>query len=187
MTTLVFKNRPNELVTTTDGRKIWASRSVAVVMVAIAQILTGKNHAEIYVAIGKRGKAMPDKSGFWNLPCGYLDFAEAGYEAAKRESWEEIGLNVDEILNEKEVIFTHLDQPWHVKSEPDENRQNVTLRYGFFFKSIESLPKLIANNCCEENEVEEALWVNMKDLDKYEFAFGHDKVIKNYWNMLGEA
>jgi len=189
MTTPVFNNKPNECVTTTDGRKIFNSRSVAVNLVAFAQIESGLNEGEICVAIGKRGKAMPDKPGFWNLPSGYLDHNESGVEAAKREAWEELGLNVDEIIENNTVVIKHLDQPWFVKTAPDENRQNVTLRYGFMFNvpTINDLPKLIANNDCEPNEVDEALWVNMNELDNYEFAFSQLTVIWDYFRLLSES
>jgi 8-oxo-dGTP pyrophosphatase MutT (NUDIX family) len=184
MTKPTFKNVPNELVTTTDGRKVWISRSVAVTIVIFAYVKD-----DIYVAISKRGKAMVDKPGLWNLPAGFLDYSESADEAVKREAWEEVGLNVDDIVKKYDIEVEHLDQPWFVKSTPDENRQNVTLRYGFMFKadSIEKLPKLIANNDCPEpNEVEQALWVKLEDLEDYEFAFDHDKVIWQYYNLLGE-
>ena len=89
----VFKNRPNEMVTTTDGRKIWVSRSVAVV-----GIITCYSRNQRYFAIEKRGTAINlDKQGLWCLPCGYLDWDESGPDAIRREAWEEIGLNLEEL------------------------------------------------------------------------------------------
>ena len=177
-----FKNRPNELVVTTDGRKLFHSRSVAVNLVLLAQVV--EDGWNTYVAIGKRGKAMPDKSGLWNLPAGYLDFDESAPDAARREAWEEVGLDINEILKTHEIIKEHLEQPWYVKSTPDENRQNVTLRYGLMIKVLntDSLPVLVANNDCEPNEVDAAMWININELNNYKFAFGHDKVITDYYH-----
>jgi len=171
-----FKNRPNELITTTDGRKLYHSRSVAVVAVLCCLNTTDDKY---YFAIEKRGTNPGlDKQGLWCLPCGYLDFNESGKEAAKREVWEEIGLNLDE-YESLMLEGPTLEQPWHVKTEPDENRQNVTLRYGMnFIKN--PMPKLIPNNDAEPNEVAEAKWVTIEELRDYEFAFNHDNIIREY-------
>jgi 8-oxo-dGTP pyrophosphatase MutT (NUDIX family) len=178
MTSLTFKNRPNELVTTTDGRKLYHSRSVAVVGVLCCYSVEEEKY---YFAIEKRGTAPGlDNQGLWCLPCGYLDWDETGPQAFAREVWEEIGLDVEKL--KKYAINGHsLDQPWFVKTSPDENRQNVTLRYGMVFVKND-LPRLIPNHACEPNEVADALWVPYSDIivGKYKFAFNHDSVIKEF-------
>jgi 8-oxo-dGTP pyrophosphatase MutT (NUDIX family) len=174
----MFKSRPNELITTTDGRKLYHSRSVAVVVVLACMDTNGAYK----FAIEKRGTNPGlDKQGLWCLPCGYLDWDESGTQAVKREVWEEIGLDLDEYKDVELPGSPGLEQPWFVKTSPDENRQNVTLRYGMTFIKRE-LPKLTPNNDCEPNEVADAQWVNYSDilLGKYEFAFNHDKVIAEY-------
>ena len=171
-----FKNRPNELITTTDGRKLFHSRSVAVVVVLCCLNTTDDKY---YFAIEKRGTNPGlDKKGMWCLPCGYLDWDESAPEAARREVWEEIGLDTDE-LSKTALHGPGLEQPWFVKTQPDENRQNVTLRYAVHFCKA-SLPQMTANNDCEPNEVAEAIWVTYGDISKYEFAFNHDKIIQEY-------
>lgn len=180
MTRPSFKNRQNELITTTDGRKLYHSRSVAVVIVLACLGPDGC----LKVAIEKRGTAPGlDKQGLWCLPCGYLDWDESGPDAARREVWEEIGLDLDEYLPSQLPGSPGLDQPWFVKTEPDENRQNITLRYGLIFVKQE-WPKLIVNNDCEPNEVADAQWVRLSDIksNKYEFAFNHDKVIEDFFH-----
>lgn len=170
----VFKSIPNELITTTDGRKLFHSRSVAVVL-TLAVLCGG----EYYIAIEKRGNAPGvDKAGLWCLPCGYLDWNESGSEAVKREVWEEVGLNLDDY---KDVIINGptLDKPWHVKTEPDENRQNVTLYYGLVIIQ-KKLPIMTPNNDCEEGEIANAGWMMQKDIGNYEFAFNHDKIINEF-------
>ena len=173
-----FKNKPNECVTTTDGRKIWVSRSVAVVGVFCCFNVEDNKY---YFAIEKRGRNPGlDKPGLWCLPCGYLDHNESGSDAIIRESWEEIGLDIDE-LYKKIIYLPNLEQPWYVKTEPDENRQNVTLRYGFTF-FYQGLPNLNPNNDCETDEVSDAVWATYEEIsrNKYEFAFNHDKIIIEY-------
>jgi len=174
----IFKSRPNELITTTDGRKLYHSRSVAVVVVLACMDSNGFYR----FAIEKRGTAQGlDKQGLWCLPCGYLDWDESGTQAAKREVWEEIGLDLDDLKKVELPDSPGLEQPWFVKTEPDENRQNITLRYGMVFIKMQ-LPKLNANNDCEPNEVAAAEWATYSDivLGRYEFAFNHDKVIKEF-------
>jgi 8-oxo-dGTP pyrophosphatase MutT (NUDIX family) len=176
-----FRNRPNELIITTDGRKLYHSRSVAVVMCLVVMDPNGFYR----IAIEKRGTAPGlDKQGMWCLPCGYLDWDESGPDAVKREVWEEIGLNLDEY---KDLVIAGptIDQPWFVKTTPDENRQNVTLRYGMVIVKKE-LPVLKPNNDCEPNEVADATWASLSDiiLGNYEFAFNHDNVIREFFSKF---
>jgi 8-oxo-dGTP pyrophosphatase MutT (NUDIX family) len=175
--TPIFKNRPNEQIVTTDGRKLYHSRSVAVIMV-----LLGQQDDGYYVAIEKRGTAPGlDKQGLWCLPCGYLDWDESGPEGIARELWEEVGIDVRMIKDSLDGKY--LNQPWFVKTDPDENRQNVTLRYGMVSYTLR-LPVLNANNDCEPNEVAEAKWIPLKDIGKYEFAFKHNEVIMQFLTKL---
>lgn len=178
MSIVSFKNRPNECVTTTDGRKLWHSRSVAV-----AGVFCCFTSGEHYFVIEKRGNNPGlDKQGLWCLPCGYMDWDESGPEAMAREAWEEIGLDLNE-LKASIIPGPTFDQPWYVKTDPTEIRQNITLRYGFTFVKFD-LPKLNPNNDCEPNEVADAKWIKLEELGNYEFAFGHDQVIKDYANRF---
>lgn len=183
-----FKNRQNECVTTTDGRKIWAGRNVAVVGVFLA--LHKKN---LYVVAEKRGQNPNlDNRGRYCVPCGYLDWDETTEEAIRREAWEEIGFDIDDLL-EKYKITTegnYIDSPWGVNSDPTSNRQNVSIRYGMclIVPDEEQLPKLTPNNDCEPDEVGDAFWIdlgymltpNYDVLKQYDFAFKHDKLIQEF-------
>ena len=175
-----FTNIHNEEVTTTTGKKIWNSRSVAVSATILAQC-----RGVVYVAIGKRGKGCPDKVGFWNLPCGYLDFNETAGDAAKRELWEEIGLDVDDVILKSIDSESYFTDPWNVNSKPTESRQNVSLRFGSWIH-VEELPVLKPGNCSEPDEVEDAKWVHVAEIQngKYSFAFGHDQVILEFRQFI---
>lgn len=162
-----FNNKPNECVKTEDGRTVWLSRSVAVTVTVILRTDEGA-----FVLVGKRGKDCPDEVGKWCLPCGYLDYCETGWEAAQRETWEEVGLDVSKWINE-------YSQPWFVNTDPSENRQNVSLRYGCF-KDVDELPPLVPNNEGEGEEVQDAMWMPVWEVKNNEFAFNHDKAISDF-------
>jgi 8-oxo-dGTP pyrophosphatase MutT (NUDIX family) len=179
-----FKNKPNELITTTDGRKLYNSRSVAVTG-CIGAHLNGK----FYFVIEQRGNAKGlDSPGKWCVPCGYLDWNESGSDAIRREAWEEVGIDM-EVLDTKYSVLAEADymnQPWWVKTEPDENRQNISLRYGrvYILEDDQELPKLTANNDCEPNEVAYAKWVTLDESNGYEFAFNHKEVLFDFYNLI---
>lgn len=152
-----------EVTSLEDGKRYWVSRSVAV-----STFLFLRGVDEIYVLANKRGKGSADFQGLWNCPCGYLDFDETGEEAAVREVREETGY----ILDIKELI---LDK---VITCPSQNHQNVTLRY-FCEKSLTEVKKKEGElEGGEEEEVEEIKLINIKDVDNYEWAFGHKEIIK---------
>lgn len=165
-----FNNKKNECVTTTEGKEIWVSRSVAVTLTCIALY-----KGEFYVLISKRGPDCPDNVGKWCLPCGYLDWNETGVEAVMREAWEEVGLDLSPWIYDDE-------QPWYVNTDPSENRQNISLRYGMFINiGYEELPVLIPNNEGEGREVDDAIWMPIRDIDSYDFAFNHCQSIKDFY------
>lgn len=152
-----------EVTSLEDGNRYWVSRSVAV-----STFLFLRDGCEIYVLANKRGKGSADYQGLWNCPCGYLDYDETGEEGAVREVKEETGY----ILESKDLV---LDK---VITEPSQNHQNVTLRY-FCEKNISEIKKEEGEiEGGEEDEVEEIKLINIKDVDNYEWAFGHKEIIK---------
>lgn len=170
-----FNNIPNQSYKI-DNKVFWDSRSVAVNCVIFLNM-----DNNIYVLIGQRGIGTPDNQGLYNIPSGYLDFSETGSEAVKREVWEETGFDLNSIDS---PIMSFLDQPWHVNTDPSANRQNVSLRYGIYFDS-ESLPKL-TNKYSEPNEVADLKWINIDNLNQYEWAYDHDQLILQFKNILDE-
>lgn len=142
-----------------NGKLYWYSRSVAV-----SHFVFAKDKDDNWcVLANKRGLGTPDYCGFWNVPCGYLDFNETAEEAAQRETYEETGIFV-----KKEDI--HL---FHVNSSPTSNRQNVVFSFSSFVNEPCDSFKLTADGS-EENEVAELKWIPIADIDKYKWAFDHD-------------
>jgi 8-oxo-dGTP pyrophosphatase MutT (NUDIX family) len=174
-----FKNKPNEATTTADGRKIWLSRSVAVVsQVVIRNTKTN----EFYTAIVKRGPASLGSIGLWCYPCGYLDWDETAREAAIRETFEEAGLDIEGLITASEPAmfvykFPHLNStPWHVDSLPDHHRQNVSLSHCFYFETESDILPIISSVNCEVGEVDQVKWVTLKEVigsTDYPMAFDH--------------
>ncbi len=170
-----FKNRHN-LSHNVGGKVVWESRSVAVNCVVVAGSII-----KPYVLLGKRGKGVPDGIGLFNVPSGYLDWDESGTEAVYREVWEETGL----YLPDQKIIINNLLNPWYVNTQPDENRQNISLRYGCVIGLIGNELPLLTSENSEPEEIEELSWVPVSELSQYKYAFKHDIVIKQYLNLIG--
>jgi ADP-ribose pyrophosphatase YjhB (NUDIX family) len=112
------------------------------------------------------------------LPCGYLDWDESGRDAAIREAYEEIGIDLTGKLP---------SQPWFVQSDPGkDSRQNVTLRFGAvidldaianeFEDGTPRLPDLKVST-----EVQQVQWATiyaaMNDID---LAFNQSEILGDF-------
>ena len=158
-----------------DGKFLgWFSRSVAVLALIHVYGKDGRH----YVLASQRGKGTPDPEyvGKWNLCCGYLDFNETGKESVIREVFEETGVNIS-----NETI-----RSIGVNTDPTtDKRQNVTLRYVVALsKDKEVYERQFSHKNNEKDEVGEIKFIDYRDIDKYEWAFGHDKIIKNPLNNI---
>lgn len=164
---------------------VWESRSVAVTFILV--VFKGNGDGP-FILVSKRGPSAADFQGKMNLVAGYLDWDETSVEAVFRESWEECGINVMQLIHDSNVIVDNLSQPWYVNSRPRENRQNVTLRYGLVLKlKTNDLPEVTTENNEVEGETEEILWMPSIEVDKHSWAFGHDEVIKEYEKITAES
>lgn len=146
------------------GKEYWVSRSIAVVIKVTA---IDENGLEYVLAV-QRGKGTPDSEfvGSWCLPCGYLDFDETIKEAACRELKEETGL---EISPSKFNLVGINDEP------ESDKRQNVTFRYVVNLWRINYHE--LTNKYSEKNEVSNIKWIPINELNKYKWAFNHNKLI----------
>lgn len=164
---VIFINMKNFPLKDENGKEWWISRAVAVTG-CIFTLLNGK----WCVLANKRGEGTPDFQGMWNMPCGYLDFDETTVEAVIREVYEETGVRV----NPNRLHF------WCFSDSPKQNRQNVSFRY---YALIDAQPGNISvgtgnGRGGEEDEVSAIGWIPIKDVGNYEWAFGHDCIIKEF-------
>ena len=139
----------------------WFSRSMAT---AIFVFCLDKN-GNLYVLASERGKGAADFQGYWNCPCGYLDFNETTKQCAIRELEEETGIRIDESVVR---FINYEDDP------VTANHQNVTFRFGANITdhTIEQL-STFSHKGNEKNEVGQIAWIPVKDIDKYQWAFNH--------------
>src|SRR5581483_1904621 len=129
------------------------------------------------VLLTKRGPSVTS-SNLWCNPCGYLDCDESATEAIHREIWEETGLEIEKC----NIVVNHLNEPFKVNTDPNINQfQDVILYFGACIKSNQEPPLTIEN--CEEGETLDVKWVPLTELGKYQFAFNHDKRIKEFLNQ----
>lgn len=148
-----------------DGNFIgWFSRSIAAAIFVFCRDKEG----DLYVLASERGKGAADFQGYWNCPCGYLDFSETVKQCAMRELYEETGISVPEEC----VYFVSYED------KPSANRQNVTFRFGVYdsSKTIEQLSDFSKENN-EEDEVGEIAWIPVSEIGSRQWAFNHDKTI----------
>ncbi len=165
-----FKNKENEKVVLSDKRTVWLSRAVAIVG-TVCLIKDGTP----YFLIGQRGEGAADFHGLWNIPCGYLDWNETTGEAFIREVWEECGVNIQSLLDDKKSIKIDFSKtPWDVNSRPSENRQNVCVHHALV-AIVDELPTPEIQNIVEHDEVSDVKWVSINNLHNYEYAFKHQE------------
>lgn len=148
-----------------DGKQYWISRSCAV----LAVIFVINSNREVFVLANKRGPGAADFHGFWNCPCGYIDFDETGTEAAAREVFEETGYKI----NHK---FLRL---YGVQTDPKENRQNITIRYFSIIRHKDLLKSQPVGG--EDQEVSEVKLIPINNIRLYKWAFNHDKIISEIY------
>lgn len=161
-----MKNFP--IIDKNTEREYWISRSIAVVVFVFAEDVFG----ETYILAEQRGKGTPDPEyvGKYCVPCGYLDFDETCAQAAQRELIEETGLNFP-VKDFKLVSINDIPE--------SDKRQNVTFRYVINSNiPVEDLCKLFTTKNSEKDEVESIKFIKLSNIDNYEWAFNHQKLIK---------
>jgi O-acetyl-ADP-ribose deacetylase (regulator of RNase III)/ADP-ribose pyrophosphatase YjhB (NUDIX family) len=96
----------------------------------------------------------------WALPGGFVDYGESLEQAVIREAKEETGLDLIEL------------KQFHTYSEPDRDPRFHTIGTVFIAKA-KGKPK--AGDDAKGLKV-----VNLKDIQKLDFAFDHKKIIQDY-------
>jgi len=124
---------------------------------------------------------MPDAPNKWCAPCGYMDWDESGWDALRREVYEETSFFIDKY--KKFIVYDHEKEPFYVKTDPDENRQNIALNYMLIFDFEKTgLPKEIEK--FKDSEITEIKWISLADVDDYPWAFQHDARIEMAFKKL---
>ena len=164
-----FKNKTNKLHIVKDefnnSKQIWESRSVAVI-----GIIFGLRDNKLFILAEKRSDTMMDAPGKWCLPCGYLDWDETGWEAIKREIFEETTLNLDDY--KEHIVEDNNQQPFFVNTSPSENRQNIALSYCIVFDfPYDEFPEHLEKHAGDEVAV--VKWIPYEKRNNYAWAFSH--------------
>lgn len=153
------------------GKLFWYSRSIAVTLFTFCKNQNG----ELCILANLRGKGTPDFQGYFNAPCGYLDYHETGEMGAQREVMEETGVDVP--IEKIKLIETD--------TSPNLNKQNVSLRYcAILDGTIEDYP--LSKSNMEKDEVDEILWIPISNVDEYLWAFNHDEDIKRIYDLISK-
>ena len=173
-----FGNRQNECVMLQDGRTVWLSRAVAINVILLLEM-----NNQLFVAMEQRGPNSADFQGMWCLPCGYLDWDEYAHEAVRREVWEEIGIDILDLMEEK-CIAHYIFQPWHVNTSPAENRQNVSLSHAIHFTDTD-FPRLTLGE--QEGESSATEWKPVSWIYENQdlIAFNHALKVDSFLRLRG--
>lgn len=153
---------------TKNGKEYWVARNVAVSCFVFTSI-DGVWH----VLANKRGDGTPDYQGYWNAPCGYLDFDETTSEAAMREVYEETGVKLNKV-----TFFGFNDSP-------RDNHQNVTFRYYSIISDPQLVNISINNRGGEIDEVKDIKWIPITRISNYGWAFNHNEIITDLIKQIG--
>jgi len=172
----IFNNRQNRRyhINTgiSEGFDIWESRSPA-----INAFIFAIHKDNIFVLAEKRSEIMPEGPGLWVAPCGYMDWNENGWDALRREVYEETSFYIDEY--KKYMIFNNDKEPYYTITDVNENRQNVVLCYCVIFDFSEiDLPREIENY--KYKEIEKIEWIPIERVltPNYLWGFDHNKRIE---------
>lgn len=151
----------------------WYSRSVASALFVFCM----DNNGSWCVLASERGEEAADFQGYWNCPCGYLDFDETTAACARRECFEETGvdLNINDI---KYISFE--DDP------VTANRQNVTFRFYCIIGNKKTTDFKFSKKNNEGKEVGKIAWIPVEDIHKYKWAFNHEERINEIFNIVVE-
>lgn len=171
-----------------DGKIYWISRSIAV-HVAILCVDFTETTDDVWVLLEKRGPGCPDEVGKWADPTGYIDFDEGLIDAAYREVYEELGLDLRKIDHTIHPMFSGFFRNLDFKNT---GKCNVTVRLKAIV-NYNTIKRLLDNGTIntdtksrggEEGEVSEIKLLKLSNLDvplrEEDFAFGHEKLLNEF-------
>lgn len=164
-------HKPNFQVTSTTGETYWISRSCAICAIVVCH---EKKSNKWYILANKRGEGTPDWQGYWNIPCGYVDWGETCNQACAREIWEECGIRINP---ESFELFGVMSDP------EDSPKQNITIRH------IAEVPEWtmhenLTDTNSEKDEVDSIRWIPFDEVRNYEWAFNHANLLDEIFHKL---
>ena len=153
------------------GETLWSGRYCCVA----GFIFSHTNGDNVRVLAVKRGQGCPDFKGMWCCPCGFLEADETGEEGIARETYEETGY---ELSAENFDLLA-------VETDPKLcNKAHVTLMYVCVVNQHEVNDHFDIDWLPFDRESEEVQWIPVDEISKYEWAFGHDKIINELMENL---
>jgi 8-oxo-dGTP pyrophosphatase MutT (NUDIX family) len=147
----------------------WYSRSMASSIFVFCKNENGK----WCILASERGEDALDYKGYWNCPCGYLDFDETTVQCARRECFEETGVDLD--INGLKFVG-YEDDP------VTANRQNVTFRFIDIIWDKKTTDFTFSKKNNEGKEVGSIAWIPIENIGNYKWAFGHEKRINELFD-----
>lgn len=142
----------------------WFSRSMAT-----AAFVFAKDKDEDWCVLGSvRGPEAADYQGYWNCPCGYLEFGIDLATNSCKELKEETGVDI----NPKDMVF------FGYNDDPKEPHQNVTMRFLCIVEDKKTEDFKFSHAGNEGKEVGEIKFIKLQDIKKYKWAFNHDSIIR---------
>lgn len=147
----------------------WFSRSMASAIFVFCK----NSNGDWCVLASERGEEAADFRGFWNCPCGYLDFDETTINCARRECFEETGVELD---SSKIELVGFEDDP------VTANRQNVTFRFVCVIDDKITSDFSFSKKYNEGKEVGQIKWIPIERVPELSWAFNHEKRIDEIFN-----
>lgn len=154
-----------------NGETLWYSRSLACSAVVLRYDVADKT---VEVLAVKRGQGCEFNKGKWNVPGGFIDFNENAKQCAIRETREETGIE----LPFEQVMFQELD------TEPAGVRQTMVAIHSAVFPKTATRDWKFTTENAEPSEVEEIRWIDLVDIDKYNWCRGQIENIKKVTRRL---
>lgn len=143
----------------TTQNKLKAGVGIGVMLMKDNKILLGKRHTD-----PTKADSELHGEGTWTMPGGKLEFGESFEEGAKREVYEETGIQ----LNEVKIVCVN----------NDKNQSAHFITIGLFSNKFEGEPKVM-----EPDEIVEWQWFRLDDIPSPMF-FPSTKVIECYQKGL---
>jgi ADP-ribose pyrophosphatase YjhB (NUDIX family) len=130
-----------------------------------------------------------DSPGLWCVPCGYMDWDENGVEALTREVYEETGLYLPDYADHS---LLNMEDPFYVKTDPAENRQNISLSYTnvYRFEEFDEEKFNLVLSTIEKyksEEVTKAKLIKITNINRYQWAFNHNNRIQSAVDFIHES